>query len=40
MSNYLFDLIEKMQEIFEKEYYRIVDNELFFKKLDKKIYNQ
>lgn len=36
MGNYYFDSIEKMQEIFEKEYYRIVDNESFFENWIKK----
>ena len=36
MSNFLFDSIEKMQEIFEKEYYRIVNNESFYENWIKK----
>lgn len=36
MNNFLFDSIEKMQEIFEKEYYRIVNNESFYENWIKK----
>lgn len=36
MSNFLFDSTEKMQEIFEKEYYRIVNNESFYENWIKK----
>lgn len=36
MANYLFNCIEEMQEIFEKEYYRIVDNTSFYENWIKK----
>lgn len=36
MANYFFDSIEKMQEIFEKEYYKIVNNTSFYENWIKK----
>ena len=36
MSNYFFDSIEKMKEIFEKEFYKIVNNESFYENWIKK----
>jgi transposase len=36
MANYLFDTIEFMEELFEKEFYRIVNNESYYENWIKK----
>lgn len=36
MANYLFDTIEVMEELFEKEFYRIVNNDSFYNNWIKK----
>lgn len=36
MANYLFDTIEFMEELFEKEFYRIVNRKSFYKNWIKK----
>jgi transposase len=39
MANYLFDTIEFMEELFENEFYRIVNNESYYKNWIKKFIN-
>ena len=39
MANFLFDTIEFMEELFEKEFYRIVNNDSFYKNWIKKFIN-
>lgn len=39
MANYLFDTIEFMEELFEKEFYRIINNESYYKNWIKKFIN-
>ena len=36
MANYLFDTIEFMEELFEKEFYRIINNDSYYKNWIKK----
>ena len=36
MSNYIFNSIKEMEEIFKKEYYKIVDNKSFYENWMKK----
>ena len=39
MANFLFDTIEVMEELFEKEFYRIVNNDSFYKNWINKFIN-
>ena len=39
MANYLFDTIEFMEELFEKEFYRIINNDSYYKNWIKKFIN-
>ncbi|WP_305555048.1 transposase [Methanobrevibacter sp. V74] len=39
IGNYLFDTIEFMEELFEKEFYRIINNDSYYKNWIKKFIN-